>query len=72
MDDRMARQLKGAGKMAAGAASVVSGVMTATGHGLLGGVLRSHHMMGHAARMGALSVRNGAKQFQDGLADLGR
>lgn len=72
MDDRTARQLKGAGKMAYGAYQVASGIATATGHGLLGGLCRSHHLMGHAARMGALSVKSGVERIKEGLEDVNR
>jgi hypothetical protein len=72
MDDRTVRQLKGAGKMAVGAAQVVSGIATATGHGVLGGILRSHQMTGHAVRLGSLSVKAGAKRIQEGYSDLNR
>ena len=67
MDDRTARQLRGAGKVALGAARVVSGVVTATGHGLLGGLLRSHHMTAHAVRLGSASIKAGARQVQEAL-----
>lgn len=66
------QQLKGAGRMVLGAARVVSGVLTATGHGLVGGFLRSHHMTGAAIRLGQASIKAGAKQFQEGLAQVQR
>jgi X-X-X-Leu-X-X-Gly heptad repeat protein len=72
MDDRTLNQLKGAGKMATGAARVIGGVVTATGHGVVGGFLRSHHMTAHAVRLGANSIKSGTKQIQDGLSQFNR
>jgi hypothetical protein len=72
MDEQMLRQLKGAGQVALGTARVVSGVATATGHGLLGGFLRSHHMTAHAARLGSMSVKASVEQIQKGWEELNR
>jgi hypothetical protein len=51
---------------------MVGGIMTATGHGLVGSFLRSHHMTLTALRLGKMSMEGGAKQFKQGLDDLKR
>lgn len=45
MDRTTEKKLKAAGKVALGVARIASGFATATGHGLLGGLFRQHHMM---------------------------
>jgi hypothetical protein len=70
MDERTAKKLKGAANMVVGAARVVSGVATATGHGIVGAALRKHHMTAQALRLGQMSAKAGAEQFQRGLSQL--
>jgi hypothetical protein len=65
-----ASKVAAAGKVALGTVRVVSGLMTATGHGLLGGFLRNHHMMAQAARLGQHSVKGGIDQIKQGVSDL--
>ena len=72
MDDITKAKLFAAAKMAVGAARVVSGVATATGHGMIGSFLKSHHMTRQAMMMGKLSVQGGAKHFSEGLRDWRR
>lgn len=62
-------KLKAAAKIVAGAAQVVSGVVTATGHGLVGGYLRQHHMTAQAMMLGKKSVESGSKRFREGLRE---
>jgi hypothetical protein len=69
MDEFTKRRVKAAGKMAVGAARTAGGVMTATGHGTLGGFFKSHHMMAQAIRLGKHSVEQGVKTFRSGLDD---
>ncbi|MFO0906376.1 MAG: hypothetical protein U0939_25445 [Pirellulales bacterium] len=65
-------KLKAAAKIVGGAAQVLSGIATATGHGLIGGYLRQHHMMAQATMIGKKSVEKGSKLFQDGLREWNR
>ncbi len=67
MDDLKKQKLKAAGKIAFGAFKMTSGVLTATGHGLMGGYLRRHHMMQAAIRLGANSVKSGTETITEGL-----
>ena len=68
----MGDHLKAAGKIVKGAAQIVSGTATATGHGLIGSYCRSHHMMGAAARLGTNSVKKGVDSIKEGLEDWKR
>jgi len=70
VSDNTIRKLKGIGKMSLGAARVIGGLMTGTGHGLLGGFLRSHHMTYAAVRIGKNSIDAGGKMFRQGLAEV--
>ena len=63
----MSDKVKAAGKMVIGAARIVSGIATGTGHGLLGSALQSQHMMVQAAKIGSLGCEAGAKMFKEGL-----
>ncbi|MDE2619300.1 MAG: hypothetical protein KGL54_03960 [Sphingomonadales bacterium] len=67
MDDKTIAKAKAAGTIALGAGRVASGILMATGHGLIGSFLRKHHMMRHAMRMGSESVKGGLKMVDDGL-----
>ncbi|MEJ7927035.1 hypothetical protein WG908_09735 [Sphingobium sp. AN641] len=69
MDRITEQKLKAAGKVALGAARIVSGVVTATGHGFLGSLLRQHHMIHHAARLGKHSAEGGLNMLKEGVAD---
>jgi hypothetical protein len=62
-------KLKAAGKIALGAARVVGGVATATGHGILGSYLRSHHQMNVAVRLAKSSIEGGGKMFKEGFEE---
>ncbi|MFK7735154.1 MAG: hypothetical protein AB8B50_03945 [Pirellulaceae bacterium] len=66
----MDKKAKAALKMAMGAGQVVSGAMTASGKGILGGMCKSQGMMGQAARCGTMSIKQGSKKFQEGLEDF--
>lgn len=59
------------GKVAWGTARVVSGVLTATGHGLIGTYFRNHHMMWRAMYLGKLSVKEGLEKVEEGARELG-
>ena len=64
------KKLKAIAKVVGGAAQVVSGVLTATGHGLIGGYLRNHQMMAQASILGRKSVESGTKRFKEGLKEM--
>ncbi len=72
MDDISKQKLSAATKMAFGAARVASGVLTATGHGLIGSFLKSHHMTRQAVILGKMSVEGGSKHFTEGLQEWRR
>jgi hypothetical protein len=69
MDAKTQAKLDAAGKIAFGAARIGSGIMTATGHGIIGGLLKKHHNMPVAFRMAQSSIEAGHKSFCEGLAD---
>lgn len=62
-------KLVAAAKIVGGVAQVIGGVATATGHGLIGGYLKQHHMMAQATQLGKRSVEKGSKLFKDGLKE---
>lgn len=72
MDETAKKRAMAAAKVAAGAARIASGVVTATGHGLLGSYLKSHHMTHAAVRIGRMSVDGGLKTLKEGLEDWKR
>jgi hypothetical protein len=65
-------KLLAVGKIAFGAARIVGGVVTATGHGILGSYLRSHHQMHVAARVAKSSIDGGGKMCKQGWDELNR
>jgi len=69
MSQDHAAKLKAAGKMALGAARIVGGVVTAAGHGIVGGYFRSHHQMHLAARVARSSIEGGGKMIKEGCAE---
>lgn len=66
------KKVQAAGKILRGVGQAVSGVATATGHGLVGGYCRRHGMMRQATRLGAASARAGKKTIEDGINDWKR
>ena len=72
MDDVFKRKLFAAGKIALGSARIVSGAMTATGHGILGAASRKYHFVPAALRIAKNSVEGGMEMIQDGLDDWKR
>lgn len=60
---------KAARKMITGAGQVISGVVTGTGHGVVGGMCRNSGMMSGAQAIGRQSLRNGQKKFNEGLKE---
>jgi hypothetical protein len=72
MNDQVKNKLKAAGKVAFGAARIVSGTATATGHGLLGAYCKKHHMLHAAVRYGTESAKAGMKTIEEGLSDWKR
>lgn len=69
MDENIKAKLAAAGKIGLGGARMVSGVMTATGHGLVGAYLNQHHHMGAAYHIGKSSLEKGQKMVDEGLDD---
>ncbi|HNJ43708.1 MAG TPA: hypothetical protein PKZ53_24715 [Acidobacteriota bacterium] len=69
MDDSTKKKAIAAAKITFGAARVISGIATATGHGLLGTYLKSHHMRSQAVALGKRSVDGGIAMFKNGLDD---
>ena len=63
------QKLKAAGKMAFGAARIVSGLATAGGKGLIGGYCRSHGMLHAAYRLAESSVNAGTAMLEAGWAE---
>lgn len=69
MDAMTEKKLKAAGKVALGAARIASGIATATGHGLLGSMLRQRHMLMQAAHLGRASAEGGLNMLKQGMAE---
>jgi hypothetical protein len=69
MDDITKSKLIAAGKIALGSARMASGLLTATGHGLIGAACRRHHMMRQAFHIGRMSMMGGRHQLDEGLAE---
>lgn len=69
MNETTRLKLMAAGKVALGAGRIVSGFATATGHGLLGGLCRQHHMMAQAIHIGRRSAEGGFEMLKEGVAD---
>jgi hypothetical protein len=69
MDDQFSRKVKAGAKIALGAGRMISGVLTATGHGLLGTFLKSHHLTRQGMMLGKYSIEGGKKQFDKGLEE---
>lgn len=63
-------QVAAAAKIGLGAARMAGAVATATGHGLLGGFLRNHHMGRAAINLGRVQFLGGKKMFDEGLRGL--
>lgn len=72
MDANTQAKLDAVGKIAFGAVRIGSGIMTATGHGIIGGLLKKHHHMPAAFRIAKSSIEAGHKSFCEGLADWKR
>ena len=68
----MSSKLNAAKKIAKGSLDIVSGVMTATGKGILGAAAKEQHMMGTAARYGVLKVRRGRASISEGIEEWKR
>ncbi|GAB5405702.1 MAG: hypothetical protein Aurels2KO_39330 [Aureliella sp.] len=66
----MDRKARAAVKMVKGVGQIVSGAVTASGKGILGGMCKSQGMMGQAQRYGTMSIKQGSKKFQEGLEDF--
>lgn len=72
MDDITKKKLAAAGKIAFGLGRMVSGVATATGHGIVGSYLKNHHMRMQAMRLGKEGFEAGQKCLNTGLEEWKR
>lgn len=69
-DEELKKKALAAGKVALGVGRIASGIVTATGHGLVGGFLKSHHMTQAAVRLGKAGVEGGAKMVKEGMKEF--
>lgn len=69
MEKKTKEKIKAGAKIVFGAARIVTGLITATGHGLVGAYLRNHHMQGAALRLGKASAEAGGKMLDEGVKD---
>lgn len=69
MKDVTSKKAKAALKMAVGGVRMGGAVATATGHGVIGGMLRQHHMMRAAVPLAKAGFLGGKRMFEDGLAE---
>jgi hypothetical protein len=69
MDERMKCKIKAAVKIGFGVGKGVSAIMLGTGHGILGGFCRSHHMMVAAAKMAKQNLASAGKTLEDGMRE---
>lgn len=72
MTEQEKAKLVAAGKIALGAARMASAVVTATGHGIVGGFCRNHNGMKLAFHLGKLGLKGGREQLEKGLAEWKR
>jgi hypothetical protein len=63
-------RMKACGKVALGAAKMVSGVVTATGHGLVGTYCRNHRAIQAAIALGVYSLASGTEMIEHGIAEF--
>jgi len=66
MDEITKRKVKAAAQMAFGALRIGGGVMTATGHGTVGALLKHRHMHHVALRLGKQGVEAGMDHIRQG------
>ena len=64
------KKIIAAGKIVKGAAQVASGVVTASGHGLIGTACRNSNMLTSAAIIGKKGCDSGAKSIKEGIREL--
>lgn len=69
MENFSKQQLVANVKIGVGILRIGSGVATACGVGVLGGVLRQHHMMEVARRIAVISIKGGKAMLDEGLAE---
>lgn len=65
MDELAKKRAMAAGKIAFGAARIAGDIATATGHGVLGSFLKSHHMTRQAMHLGKMGVEGGWKSPEE-------
>jgi hypothetical protein len=66
MNERTKRELLAVGKMALGSARIASGIATAVGKGLVGTYCGNHNLTRVGMTVARLSMKGGAKQFEEG------
>lgn len=72
MDERTKKQLIAYGKIGIGVGRMISGVVTASGHGLLGSYLRNRNMQQQALWLGKKSVEAGKRMTEEAVEELKR
>jgi len=66
MPDKTKGKIKAVGKIVYGTVRVGTGIATATGHGILGAYLKSHHMQASAINIGLKGIDAGMKSLSEG------
>ena len=69
MNNSTKAKLKAAGKIALGVFRIASGIVTGTGHGLIGAYCKKHHMIGKAVLLGKAGIEGGGKMLGEGVED---
>jgi hypothetical protein len=69
MDSITKKKVIADAKIGFGVLRIGSGVATACGVGVLGSVLRQHHMMEVARRIAVMSIKGGKAMLDEGLAE---
>jgi hypothetical protein len=72
MEELTKKKIMAAGKIAFGVARMLSGVATATGHGVVGTYLKNHHMQRQALQLGKMGFEAGQKTLERGIEDWKR
>ena len=57
-------------KIVLGTSQMIGGVVTATGHGLIGTFCNQHHCLPAAIKYGTEQFEKGAKKIEDGFNEI--
>jgi hypothetical protein len=60
-------RIEAGAEIAFGTAKIISGALMATGHGLIGSYLKSHHHMRTAAVYGSRGIKSGVEHIKSGV-----